>query len=691
MTLGNRKLFKALLVFLALHSAEEISAFAVVPTIHQKVTIEALSESNFNYLLPNGSLQQFSNESLSRIAQSNADIDIWSLATERFAEDYHFDDERFALGQDLLVKTRNLIILQLNDSAFSKSGPSDLLRQTELSLSSRELLGNALHTLQDYYSHSNWVEQQLLLPGNLKMNLALGVKGKQLEAPTNAVCSDGAPGTGPHTSGDYLATGIFDCAHICSAREKKCAHGNVLSPEPISSVPPLPPLSELMIACPWDWALVEPQCGINKDRGFRDGHAPAYELAKQHTSLFVAEIFNEALSTAGPNKNFVALAICHLMGVPNPISACLTSHTITVQKLNKADGSPTLEGLVESSGNTVTPAINCGLLCEGTAIAGTTVVLTAKDSVIGKFVRWAEGGVCASSTNPECTFMVDSNKTAKAVFVLTHTVTVQKVDQAGSPTLEGLVESSGNTVTPAINCGLLCEGTAIAGTTAVLTAKDEGNWKFVRWPEGGVCAASTNRECSFTVDGNKAAKAEFFNDEFGFEVAESPEPWSLLYPRLRCYHYEGEYQITGYYASFDRCYSDMSAVIRCVGSGCSSSRFKVAISKSILSGTVVEGGAGCDWRQDPFGADPGSAQNYVQGSGWWFALGQGWTGAWPSISAISPLSNGSFIMQNFSWIGGAPPGLECRGNMTAKLELEFNVYDSTTGTYTLVPYVINVP
>ncbi len=595
MTLGNRKLFKALLVFLAMHSAEEISAFTIAPTIHQKVTIEALSESNFNYLLPNGSLLKFSNESLSWIAVSNADIDILSLKDERFAEDYHFDDERFALGQDLLVKTRNLIILQLNDSAFSKSDPSDLLRQTELSLSSRELLGNALHTLQDYYSHSNWVEQQLLLPGNPKMNPALGVKGKQLETPANAVCSDGAPGKAPHTSGDYLATGIFDCAHICSAREGKCAHGNVLSPEPISSVPPLPPLSELMIACPWDWALVEPQCGINKDRGFRDGHAPAYELAKQHTSLFVAEIFNEALNKAGPNKNFVALGICQFMGVPNPIATCLTSHTITVQKLNKANGQPTLEGLVESSGNTITPAINCGSVCEGTAIAGTTVVLTA---------RYVFG------------------------------------------------------------------------------------WTFVRWAEGGACAGSTDPRCSFVVDSNETARAEFRNNDFGFEVAETSIPWDpSTNPRFRCIHFEGEYLITGYYASFDRCYSNMDAVIRCVGAGCSASRFKVALIKMFWSATVVGGGADCNSYQDFLGA--GSGQIYPI-SGGWSDLGQGWTRPVSGMRYLSPLFDGSPVHQNFRWIG-ADPGVPCIGSTTATMELEFNVYDVDTGNYTVIPFVMTVP
>lgn len=275
----------------------------------------------------------------------------------------------------------------------------------------------------------------------------------------------------------------------------------------------------------------------------------------------------------------------------------------------------------------------------------------------------------------------------------TQTVNVRRLDNAsGQPTQGGLVESSGSTIMPAINCGVQCEGAAIAGTTAVLTAHDAVGGTFVRWAESGACAGSTDRQCSFVVDGDKTAMAEFsINNEFSFEVAEAERPWDPAeYPRLTCNHFEGEYQISGYYASFDRCYSGMSAVIRCVGAGCSSERFKVAIRKSILSGTVVGRGEDCNSRQDPYGIDPGSTQVYAPSSSAWFELGQAWTKAWSSVTNISPLPNYSFIFQNFHWIG-ADPGLPCSADTTATLELEFNVYDVATGSYTVIPFLMTVP
>jgi len=583
--IANRPWQRTLLICVSaaiLQAPANLMAFAIKFEflVHQIITKNGLNplqpapelgvpSPKFELTLDTGAKVSFSIASIEEIIEHNvATDDLQGPLVTRL----HFDSEDLAGGSDRLIRLRQQIVFNLADAVYLDFSSPDATTERQVRVTnSRALLGRALHTLQDFYAHTNWVERHNFSLTEIDARLGNAI----VPSPSpGAGCDSSEPEVAPLTSGWFLDDPELA---YCGAPESKCAHGSV-------------------------------GCGIHKDLDTRTGFAAAEALAIKATNTYTRETLQAVLAgytrlvpelgTAAA-KQAVRLAICEFMGVPNSTSTCLTSHTITVQKLNQADGSPVTGGLVESSGNTVTPAINCGLLCEGTAIAGTTVVLTAKDSVIGKFVRWAEGGVCA---------------------------------------------------------------------------------------------ASTNRECSFTVDGNKTAKAEFFNDEFGFEVAESPEPWSLLNPRLRCYHYEGEYQITGYYASFDRCYAGygFSAVIRCVGSGCSSSRFKVAISKSILSGTVVEGGAACDWRQDPWGADPGSAQNYVQGSGWWFALGQGWTTAWPSSSAINPLA-GSFIMQNFSWIGGAPPGLECRGNMTAKLELEFNVYDSTTGTYTKIPFVMDVP
>lgn len=546
--------------------------------VHQNITFNGLSPLHpapnlgifapkFELTLDTGAKVTFSITSIDEITLHNVKTD--DLQGFIFKQ-LHFDSEDMTGGSDRLIHLREEIVNNLVDAVFLEfSNPASATERQMRVTNSRALLGRSLHTLQDFYAHTNWVERNN--PTSTEINSQLGNEIVP-SPPPGTVCDSAVPNAAPLTSGWFLNDPEYG---YCGAPENKCAHGGAF-------------------------------CGIHKDISTRTGFATAQAMAIKATNTYTRETLQAVLAaytslvpelgTVGA-KQAMRLAVCEFMGVADAMSTCLTSHTVSVQKLNNANGQLTLEGLVESSGNTITPAINCGLLCEGTSIAGTAVVLTAQDIV---------------------------------------------------------------------------------------------NWKFVRWAEGGACAASTDRECSFMVDSNKTAKAEFVNDEFGFEVAESYTPWDLLNPRLSCVHYEGEYQISGYYASFDRCYSSMSAVIRCVGLGCSSSRFKVAISKSILSGTVVERGADCNSYQDPFGIDPGSAQIYTQGSPAWFELGQGWTKAWPSMSNISPLPNHSFIFQNFRWIGG-DPGLACSGDSTATLELEFNVYDVTTGTYTVVPFVMNVP
>jgi hypothetical protein len=550
---------------------------AFVNPVHQDITMNGLNPlgpipaakldgPKFDFQLNNGAAVVFSLAVIGEISDHNVEVDEFQgfLFSER-----HFDSDDMAGGSKRLVQLRQEIVNTLVDASFfDLASTAAAVERTKRAQKARLLLGEALHTVQDFYAHTNWVEMNYAIGTEIQSDLG----NQSIKSPSiGDACSESTP-----ASGGILSSGWFDETDLplfCQKPANKCAHGFIGS------------------------------CGLNKDY---PGRGPRFDEARQlairATHVFTRETLEAvivarsrlqpALSSAAAQQA-VNLAVCEFMGVPDPVSTCTTSYTVIVQKLNKANGQSTLEGLVQSSGGTITPAIDCGLLCEGIAIAGTSVQLTAKNN---------------------------------------------------------------------------------------------GNWKFVRWTEGGVCAGSTSPDCSFVVDSNKTAKAEFIEDEFGFEVAESEAPWSPENPRLNCFHYEGEYLVTGYVASFDRCYSGMSAVIRCVGSSCDSSRFKVAISKSILSFTDGT----CNSYQDPYGADPGSAQTYVPGSNWWFGLGEGWTKAWPSVSEISPLANGNSIFQNFHWIGD-DPGAACVGDQTRTLELEFNVYDVTTGTYTKIPFVINVP
>lgn len=360
-----------------------LHAFAVFPPNHQQVTLEALGNCCFEYTLPNGAKVTLSTKAVISVMAGNFNIDILSLTDEKFAEDYHFDDERFSLGQYLLLNTRDLIITQMRDEAFGKSDPTSLLRQQMLTKTSREMLGNALHTLQDYYAHSNWVERGLQ-NGNLSVNPILGARGEILHGPSAQTCEENAAGDVPLTSGYYLASGVLDCTNICNAPVTECAHGNIVCP------------------------LLE--CGINKDISTRDYYAEAFDLATQHTKLFVQKIFDEALIGDSALKNRVSIAICQFMGVPDPVGACLSKYHLQVQKEGGAPG-PELGTVVSDP-----KGINCGSACAADYTEGTKVLLTAIPRSPWRFAGWRADGACGGNKSKQCTVSMDADRTAVAVF-----------------------------------------------------------------------------------------------------------------------------------------------------------------------------------------------------------------------------------------------------------------------------------
>lgn len=77
--------------------------------------------------------------SIATVYFSNAAVDVVYLLSER----HHFDDETFQIGRDLIT-----------------AGVSSVKESVKLEnfLAGRVTLGLVCHTLQDFYSHSNWVE-----------------------------------------------------------------------------------------------------------------------------------------------------------------------------------------------------------------------------------------------------------------------------------------------------------------------------------------------------------------------------------------------------------------------------------------------------------------------------------------------------------------------------------------------------
>jgi hypothetical protein len=85
----------------------------------------------------------------------------------------HFDSEEFESGQDRLIALRQSVVSSI------QKGDYDAARRDT---------GRMFHALQDFYSHTNWIEN-----GNRAPNLALGQPDKRIEntaGPTQQTCTD---------------------------------------------------------------------------------------------------------------------------------------------------------------------------------------------------------------------------------------------------------------------------------------------------------------------------------------------------------------------------------------------------------------------------------------------------------------------------------------------------------------------
>jgi hypothetical protein len=105
---------------------------------------------------------------------------------DQFHSAMHFDGENFAGGQDRLVNLAEVMVAQL---------------QLDNRENARRSMGQALHTVQDFYSHTNWVEL-----GHTGANPDLGRAGRTLgplATENEPTCIGSELTTGNLTSGYY--------------------------------------------------------------------------------------------------------------------------------------------------------------------------------------------------------------------------------------------------------------------------------------------------------------------------------------------------------------------------------------------------------------------------------------------------------------------------------------------------------
>lgn len=142
---------------------------------HRPITTKALSgewkNKNGEILKDEaGNNLEFRAEAIEEIYQANRSVDLKPGSkifdpgfrdgtVLPFSQDFHdpkkhFDNEKFIESSGLLKTLKSDIVYTLEP--ITKDTSED--KKTQIGKESRKILGQALHTLQDFYAHTNWVE-----------------------------------------------------------------------------------------------------------------------------------------------------------------------------------------------------------------------------------------------------------------------------------------------------------------------------------------------------------------------------------------------------------------------------------------------------------------------------------------------------------------------------------------------------
>jgi hypothetical protein len=246
----------AWLTFSVVTALLSASGSAFMPAIHEDISAEALRATARTV---DGEDLRFTDRAILEIRRANRQTD---LSSDFFRAYKHFDSERFGEASAHLTQLKDQVVAAI--TAASPDGER-----------ARALLGTALHTVQDFYAHSNWVDI-----GRSGVNSSLGRSLLANPAATDAFCPAsperlGGIGLTSDTTGYYI--GLLGCGPIAAG---KCYHGGPGGCD-----------------------------GLNKDQPGRPNHAPARATAQQATRDYV----NQILDASGVAGN--AKAIKALMGI----------------------------------------------------------------------------------------------------------------------------------------------------------------------------------------------------------------------------------------------------------------------------------------------------------------------------------------------------------------------------------------
>lgn len=200
----------ALLLFSSLLTPKSVLAFKPDEAGHLGITSAAI----LSISEPVGSVKlKFSRQARTEIRDANISTD--SLTGDFWASEKHFDNEEFPAATTRLLNLKGYIIGQiLSPSPNGKNA--------------RVALGGALHTIQDFYAHTNWVEM-----GNTSIDIRLG----RTTIPKPPLTLQSSPMTDPGVllpRVPHLTSGYFLPPTFCSAPPGKTRHGWDICPNGLS-------------------------------------------------------------------------------------------------------------------------------------------------------------------------------------------------------------------------------------------------------------------------------------------------------------------------------------------------------------------------------------------------------------------------------------------------------------------------
>nr|XP_015817322.2 von Willebrand factor A domain-containing protein 7 [Nothobranchius furzeri]XP_054586738.1 von Willebrand factor A domain-containing protein 7 [Nothobranchius furzeri] len=201
-------------------------------------------------------------ETISQIRQMNYVTDL----RYPFDPHYHCDEEKLREGQKLIT-----------DGLAAVKAAND--QQNYVSAAS--ILGRALHTLQDFYSHSNWVELRNTSPNSnlIRANADIGTIANESRKTCRSCNGDDCSN---NILEDILKENILTSGYFSLLPSKpsgKCSHGNL----------------------PDATSFREPKGGINKDK-FSSSHGDLHEKAANLAIAATSELLEDVRGAAGDKK-----------------------------------------------------------------------------------------------------------------------------------------------------------------------------------------------------------------------------------------------------------------------------------------------------------------------------------------------------------------------------------------------------